>query len=88
MGVVWVWVWVCVCGMCVSVRGMGQVNKACDKYILPIAAAESGCFVGVRKAGGKKCERCWFWSDTVHTHDGLDDVCPRCAHAVLSKGGL
>ena len=86
MGVVWGWVWVCV--VCVRVRGMGQVNKACDKYILPIAAAESGCFVGVRKAGGKKCERCWFWSDTVHTHDGLDDVCPRCAHAVQSKGGL
>lgn len=65
-----------------------QVSKACEKYTLPVADADSKCFVGVKKAGGKKCERCWFYSDEVGTHEGLDHVCPRCANAVVAKGGL
>jgi len=65
-----------------------EVSKMCDKYTLPIAETDSGCFVGVKKSGGSKCERCWFWSDTVGTHDGLHNVCPRCAHAVNAKGGI
>jgi isoleucyl-tRNA synthetase len=64
------------------------VSKACDQYTLKLGDAGSGCFVGVKKAGGVKCERCWFWSDTVGTHEGLDGVCPRCAGAVHAKGGL
>ena len=65
-----------------------QVSEACDKYTLPVAESKSGAFVGVKKAGGAKCDRCWFWSDTVGTHDGLDNVCPRCAEAVQAKGVL
>jgi len=64
------------------------VNKVCDKYILPMSDADSGSLVGVKKAQGSKCERCWFFSDSVGTNEGLDHVCPRCAHAVNAKGGL
>jgi len=65
-----------------------EVNKVCDKYILPMGDADSGSLVGVKKAQGSKCERCWFFSDSVGTNEGLDHVCPRCAHAVNAKGGL
>jgi len=65
-----------------------EVSKACEQYTLPVGDADSECFVGVKKAGGAKCERCWFWSDSVGTHEGLDHVCPRCAGAVVAKGGL
>jgi isoleucyl-tRNA synthetase len=71
-----------------TARMTEQVSKACEKYTLPVADADSKCFVGVKKAGGHKCERCWFYSDEVGTHEGLDNVCPRCASAVVAKGGL
>lgn len=70
------------------VENADEVSKACEKYTLPVADADSKCFVGVKKAGGHKCERCWFYSDEVGTHEGLDNVCPRCASAVVAKGGL
>ena len=70
------------------VESAEEVSQACAQYTLPLAEGGSGCFVGVKKAGGAKCERCWFWSDSVGTHEGLDNVCPRCAGAVQAKGGL
>jgi len=42
---------------------------------------ESGIVVGVKKAPGSKCERCWFYDANVGTHSGQDGVCPRCGHA-------
>jgi len=42
---------------------------------------ESGIVVGVTKAEGKKCERCWFYDESVGEHEGQDGVCPRCGHA-------
>ena len=70
------------------VESAEEVSQACAQYTLPLADGGSGCFVGVKKAGGAKCERCWFWSDSVGTHEGLDNVCPRCVGAVYAKGGL
>ena len=53
---------------------------------------ESGVSVGITRAKGRKCDRCWYYSESV----GLDvqhaDVCARCAavirvdkHAVESE---
>jgi len=66
-----------------------DVAAACDaKHIIQAADTESGVVVGVAKADGDKCERCWFFSASVGTHDGLHNVCPRCAAAVKAGGGL
>ncbi len=43
-----------------------------------------GISIGVEKASGEKCERCWKYDEEVgHDHNHLD-VCPRCA-SVLEK---
>jgi len=39
---------------------------------------ESGIVVGVTKAKGHKCARCWFYSDSLNE----EGVCPRCTHAI------
>lgn len=36
----------------------------------------------VKKASGKKCERCWIYSDTVGECDEHPTLCERCAHTV------
>jgi len=37
-----------------------------------------GLFVNVERVGGKKCPRCWHWSETEHEHN----LCPRCEKIV------
>lgn len=58
------------------------INEACDeKYISD--STTSGCVIGVKKAEGTKCERCWFYDDKVGNHDlEYDGICPRCNHAI------
>ena len=36
----------------------------------------------VRKASGKKCERCWIYSDTVGANHEHPTLCERCANTV------
>ncbi|MFB3926208.1 MAG: isoleucine--tRNA ligase [Syntrophales bacterium] len=37
-----------------------------------------GLTIGVSKAGGKKCQRCWMISETVGSDPGHPDICGRC----------
>jgi len=63
-----------------------EVSVACEEaHTQSLARAASGCFVGVAKAAGDKCERCWFYDDNVGTHSGCDKVCPRCGAAVAAQ---
>ncbi len=39
----------------------------------------------VRRASGKKCERCWKWSPTVGTREDLPGVCERCYRVVKER---
>jgi len=44
-----------------------------------------GLRVKVRKASGKKCERCWMYSDVTTSADaGLPIICPRCHDVVTA----
>jgi isoleucyl-tRNA synthetase len=46
--------------------------------------AEGGALeVQVEHARGRKCERCWVWSEKVGTFEVHPAVCERCA-AVLT----
>ncbi len=38
-----------------------------------------GISIGVEKASGEKCERCWKYDEEVGKHPVHPDVCPRCA---------
>ena len=63
-----------------------DVLKACPAYRLASSDTESGVTVGVTKALGKKCERCWYYSESVgHSHDH-DDVCLRCDSVIKRDG--
>src|SRR5213594_2201273 len=42
-----------------------------------------GLVIGVDKARGRKCQRCWTWSERVGEHRGL---CERCVPVVLASG--
>lgn len=46
---------------------------------------ESGCVVGVKKAEGHKCQRCWLYCKSVNrkNSDGdIVDICSRCANVL------
>jgi isoleucyl-tRNA synthetase len=55
-------------------------------FIVSQVALEEGPgpFVQVEHARGRKCERCWVWSEKVGTFDVHPAVCERCA-AVLQQ---
>lgn len=61
------------------------ITSACDATY--IAKGElSGCMIGVKKADGVKCGRCWFYDKEVGKH-GLrygEDLCQRCDDAIFS----
>jgi isoleucyl-tRNA synthetase len=48
-----------------------------------------GLKVVVERAPGKKCERCWMYSEEVGKDTEYPDVCPRCARVLkeLEKRG-
>jgi len=43
---------------------------------------ESGCTVGISKAEGKRCERCWLHDHTVGVEKDHPEICSRCANVV------
>jgi isoleucyl-tRNA synthetase len=43
---------------------------------------ESGCTVGILKAKGTKCERCWFHDETVGDEADHPTLCSRCTSIV------
>jgi isoleucyl-tRNA synthetase len=64
------------------VDNQDEVTAACDeKYVSPTKTS-SGCFIGVSKAVGTKCGRCWFYDTDVGKHGPHNDVCQRCNHAI------
>eukprot|EP00747_Dinoflagellata_sp_TGD_P030704 gnl/TRDRNA2_/TRDRNA2_134807_c0_seq1.p1 gnl/TRDRNA2_/TRDRNA2_134807_c0~~gnl/TRDRNA2_/TRDRNA2_134807_c0_seq1.p1 ORF type:complete len:1125 (+),score=210.26 gnl/TRDRNA2_/TRDRNA2_134807_c0_seq1:64-3438(+) len=42
--------------------------------------------LGVCKAIGRKCERCWHYSESVGTDDNHDTLCERCIPVVVGLG--
>jgi isoleucyl-tRNA synthetase len=60
-----------------------SVFSSCDEKYVSTSDTSSGCIVGVSKAEGEKCGRCWFYDTTVNKH-GLphSDVCQRCNEAI------
>jgi isoleucyl-tRNA synthetase len=65
------------------VDSVDELSAACDAKYISEGDTASGCVVGVAKAEGTKCGRCWF-SDTQVGKLGLphDDACQRCNDAI------
>jgi isoleucyl-tRNA synthetase len=59
------------------------VSSACDESFITKTSI-SGCTVGVKKAEGTKCGRCWFYDNKVGKHGLLfDEICQRCNNAIF-----
>ena len=67
------------------VDSVAEIASSCDEAYISGADTSSGCVVGVGKASGSKCGRCWFYDTQVGKH-GLphSDVCQRCNEAIIS----
>jgi isoleucyl-tRNA synthetase len=68
------------------VTSPADVEAMCAPTATITTGSESGAVVGIAKATGKKCARCWFYCETVNTDPELPHICPRCASAVRAKG--
>lgn len=65
------------------VSSMEDLASACDEKYISGSDTASGCVVGVAKAAGSKCGRCWFYDAQIGKL-GLphDDACQRCNDAI------
>lgn len=64
------------------VKSDEDISKLCDERYVAVGSL-SGCKIGVAKAQGIKCERCWFYDTQVGQLDlPHSDLCQRCDDAV------
>eukprot|EP00804_Cyclotella_cryptica_P006133 CCRYP_018437-RA/>CCRYP_018437-RA protein AED:0.15 eAED:0.15 QI:1269/1/1/1/1/1/2/1097/740 len=61
-----------------------EISSACDSAYITKGEL-SGCTIGVKKADGVKCGRCWFYDKAVGKHGRYgSDLCQRCDSAIFS----
>lgn len=67
------------------VESEDEIRGACEDAYISSTNTFSGSVVGVKKAAGEKCGRCWFYDDRVGKL-GLPhaDVCQRCTQAIFA----
>ena len=59
-----------------------MIQSECSRSFTSTESS-SGCVVGVKKAVGHKCGRCWFYDDNIgKTGSSRFDVCQRCDDAI------
>jgi isoleucyl-tRNA synthetase len=62
-----------------------DIATMCDTKYISNSPTLSGCVIGIRKASGQKCGRCWFYDNQVGKHDlPHSDVCQRCNDAIVA----
>jgi isoleucyl-tRNA synthetase len=66
------------------VESKEELYSLCNEKYIAGSSTTSGCYVGVAKAEGSKCGRCWFYDAQIGKL-GLphDDICQRCNDAIL-----
>ena len=54
-----------------------------EVFIVSLVSIEEGDFaIGVEKAKGQKCLRCWNWSDSVGQNTEHPDICNKCSKSL------
>ena len=64
-------------------KGLGPEEEA----VFYASEEMPGLKVLVRRAEGRKCERCWKWSETVGEREDLPSVCARCYEVLKGDEG-
>lgn len=66
------------------VENESDIAAMCDAKHISRGNTSTGCIVGVKKATGTKCGRCWFYDSQVGKHGLLhSDACQRCNEAIV-----
>jgi isoleucyl-tRNA synthetase len=67
------------------VSSEAEIASSCNEKYITTVNTQSGCSVGVAKAAGTKCGRCWFYDEQVGKHGLLqDDACAQCNEAIFA----
>jgi isoleucyl-tRNA synthetase len=61
-------------------RGSARASVVSESQEIP------GLIIGVDRARGEKCERCWMRSERVGAHPEHPSLCERCVPVVLAHG--
>ena len=65
-----------------------ELGGAAGTSAVPYESQEiPGLSIGVDKARGQKCQRCWVWSERVGEHPEHPGLCERCVPVVLALRG-
>ncbi len=64
------------------------VTGTCDAALSQVRDTTSGAVVGIKRATGSKCSRCWYYGDLSPADAAMPHICPRCTAAVTARGGL
>lgn len=61
-----------------------EITTFCEERYTSTTPMLSGCVVGIKKASGQKCARCWFYDEKVGMDKNVahSDVCSRCNDAI------
>ncbi len=62
---------------------VSQVTIVDDVAAAPFTGESNGVCIGVLKADGHKCDRCWNYSPTVGQHQEHELLCDRCVGALV-----
>eukprot|EP00746_Dinoflagellata_sp_MGD_P067848 gnl/MRDRNA2_/MRDRNA2_28016_c0_seq1.p1 gnl/MRDRNA2_/MRDRNA2_28016_c0~~gnl/MRDRNA2_/MRDRNA2_28016_c0_seq1.p1 ORF type:complete len:1138 (-),score=206.72 gnl/MRDRNA2_/MRDRNA2_28016_c0_seq1:474-3887(-) len=71
------------------VKDADEVSSKCDKELTTTVALEESekkLTVGVTRAQGTKCERCWHFSESVGSDENHPTLCERCIPVVVDLG--
>jgi isoleucyl-tRNA synthetase len=65
-----------------------QVELVTDPALVaaaPFTGEIAGIAIGIARADGEKCDRCWNYSPTVGTHSEHELLCDRCVSALAGE---
>jgi isoleucyl-tRNA synthetase len=67
------------------VDSIDELKELAPTFNILDQESESGMSIGVTKALGKKCDRCWYYSESVGEDHDHDDICLRCADVIKKE---
>ena len=61
---------------------VSQVEITDGEINAPVLHKSEGITVGVEKAKGQKCPRCWMYSEDIGKDKEYPELCPKCVRAL------
>ncbi|TKB44246.1 isoleucine--tRNA ligase [Thalassotalea mangrovi] len=72
----------------VLITSKATVNEVVGAPQDALATDVDGLWLSIKASDGKKCERCWHYTDDVGTHAEHNDLCGRCITNVDGDGEI